>query len=252
MKFYLTGRVQIEGPAGVVTEHDMPGRQGPLMLVRLALARGPVSHDQLADLLWERERPPAWQTTLSPLASRLRGSLDGIGLPGRSMLLSRQGAYELVIPDRWVDVEVAIRSLDRAEGQLAQGDGRRAWPEAAVASAILRRPFLEGENHRWVSDWRATLGDGMVRALAVLAESSLQLERWPLAEAAADEAIRLDPLREVAHRQRIRALLGAGNGARALRAYHELEALLTEELGTAPSAATQALYEGLLGITRPA
>ena len=222
------------------------------MLVRLALARGPVSHDHLADLLWERERPPAWQATLSPLASRLRGSLDGIGLPGRSMLLARHGAYELVIPDRWVDVEVAIRSLDRAEGLLAQGHVRRAWPEAAVASAILRRPFLEGEDHPWVSDWRATLGDGMVRALAVLAESSLQLERWPLAEAAADEAIRLDPLREVAHRQRIRALLGAGNGARALRAYHELETLLTEELGTAPSAVTQDLYEGLLGITRPA
>jgi DNA-binding SARP family transcriptional activator len=50
----------------------------------------------------------------------------------------------------------------------------------------------------------------------------------------------------------MRALAGAGNGARALRAYRELEVLLAEELGTTPSPETQTLYEQLLGLTPPA
>ena len=252
MRFYLAGRVQVEGPVGVMTEHELPGRQGRLMLVRLVLARGPVTHDQLADLFWPDERPSVWQTTLSPLASRLRAALVAIGLPGRSMVRARQGAYELILPERWVDVEVAIRSLDRAEGHLAKSHHEDAWTEAAVASAILRRPFLEGEDHPWVDDWRSTLSDGLARSLSCLAESWLVQERWPLAESAADEAIRVDPLREVAHRHRMRALAGAGNGARALRAYRELEVLLAEELGTTPSPETQTLYEQLLGLTPPA
>jgi DNA-binding SARP family transcriptional activator len=251
VRFYLAGRVQVEGPGGVVTEHDLPGRQGRLMLARLTLARGPVSHDQLADLFWGADRPGSWQSTLSPLASRLRSSLDSVGLAGRKMLLSRQGAYELVIPERWVDVEVAIRSLDRAEGEVANARFATAWTEAAVASAILRRPFLEGEDHQWAHEWRAVLSDARVRALACLAESWLADGRWAQAESAADEAIRLDPLRELAHRQRMRAMIGAGNGARALRAYRELETVLTDELGASPSPETEALYEEVLGISRP-
>ncbi|MEX2423778.1 MAG: bacterial transcriptional activator domain-containing protein [Acidimicrobiia bacterium] len=251
VKFYLTGRVQVEGPNGLLTEHDLPGRQGRLMLARLALARGPVPHEQLADLFWGEDRPGSWQTTLSPLASRIRAGFDSIGIPGRTMLLSRHGAYELVIPERWLDAEVAIRSLDRAEGATARGAHADAWPDAAVASAILRRPFLDGEDHPWIADWRRTLNDAFARSLSCLAEAWLALERWPLAEAIADEAMRIDPLREVAHRQRIRALAGAGNGARALRAYRELEILLAEELGTAPSPETAALYDRVLGVNPP-
>ena len=61
----------------------------------------------------------------------------------------------------------------------------------------------------------------------------------------------MDPLREVAHRHRIRALVGAGNGARALGAYRELEALLAEEVGASPSPETVALYEEVLRFTSP-
>lgn len=249
VRFYLAGRVQVEGPEGVLSEGDLAGRQGRLMLARLVLARGPVSHEQLADLFWGEERPQSWRGTLSPLASRLRTAFDSVGLAGRSMVIARHGAYELVLPQRWVDIEEAIRSLDRAEGEVARGAPLDAWPDAAVASAILRRPFLEGEDHTWVVDWRSTLTDSLVRSLACLAEAWLTSERWPLAEAVADEAIRIDPFREVAHRHRIRAMAGGGNGARALQAYRELEVLLAEAVGASPSPETEELYEQLLGIS---
>lgn len=188
---------------------------------------------------------------LSPLASRLRAALEASGVSGKEVLRSRHGSYELVATDRWVDVEVAIRSLDRAEGALTRGRWSDAWTDAAVASAIFRRPFLEDVDHPWVTGWREVMGDGMVRALACLAEAWLQDGRWTQAEAAADEAIRLDPLRELVHRQRIRALNGAGNRARALRAYRELEHLLAEELGVSPSTETEQLFDELLGSRSP-
>ncbi|MDX1448109.1 MAG: bacterial transcriptional activator domain-containing protein [Acidimicrobiia bacterium] len=248
LKFYVAGRVQIEGPAGVVTEHELPGRQGRLMLVRLLLARGPVTHETLADLLWGSDRPPSWTAVLSPLASRLRGALDTVGADGRKILMARQGAYELAPPSRWVDVEVATRALDRAQGHVDRAEWESAWADAAVASAVFRRPFLEDVDHAWAADLRGVYADGMVRALSCVAESWLQLGRWSQAEAAADEAIRLDPLREAAHRHRIRALAGAGNRARALRAYREMEERLVHELGVGPSAETERLFEDLLGV----
>lgn len=231
----------------MVTEHALPGRQGRLMLVRLLLARGPVTHEHLADLFWADDRPRSWTTTLSPLASRLRSAIDEAGASGKEVLLARHGMYELVATERWVDVEVAIRSLDRAEGAVARSRWSEAWTEAAVASAIFRRPFLDDVDHPWVASWREVFADGLVRSLACLAEAWLQEGRWTQAEVAADEAIRLDPLREVAHRQRIRALSGAGNRARALRAYRDLENLLAGELGVPPSPETERLFEELLG-----
>jgi len=43
----------------------------------------------------------------------------------------------------------------------------------------------------------------------------------------------------------------AGNRARALRAYRELEDLLIEELGVSPSPETAKLFDELLGLTPP-
>lgn len=246
VRIYLAGRVQIEAGQRVVTEHDLPGRQGRLMLTRLALTRSPVAHDQLGDLFWEEDRPPAWQATLSPLASRLRSAFAAVGAGDGAAIVSRSGAYELRLQPRWVDVEVAIRSLDRAEGHLTRGNVGEAWTDAAVASAIFRRPFLQGEGHPWVTGWRATLDDGLVRSLLVLGEASLRRQDWTQAETMATECIRREPLREVAHRQRIRAIAGMGDRSRALRAFRELEETLAEEVGGIPSAETVDLYERLL------
>jgi DNA-binding SARP family transcriptional activator len=55
------------------------------------------------------------------------------------------------------------------------------------------------------------------------------------------------PLRESGHRLLMRALAAEGNPAEALRAYEQLHCLLRDELGVAPSAATQQLHQSLLG-----
>jgi DNA-binding SARP family transcriptional activator len=63
-------------------------------------------------------------------------------------------------------------------------------------------------------------------------------------------AIRVDPLRESAHRRVIEVHLAEGNAAEALRQYQLYRRALREELGLAPSGQIRRLVAPLLG--RPA
>jgi DNA-binding SARP family transcriptional activator len=60
----------------VVDEKRLPGRQGPVALVYLALERArPVPIDELADAVWGEKLPRAWETALSAIVSKLRSAL---------------------------------------------------------------------------------------------------------------------------------------------------------------------------------
>ncbi len=63
---------------------------------------------------------------------------------------------------------------------------------------------------------------------------------------AAAEAVALDSFRESSYQLLMRAHGAGGNRAEAVRVYHPLRDLLTDELGTDPSRETEALYLELL------
>ena len=56
----------------------------------------------------------------------------------------------------------------------------------------------------------------------------------------------LDSCRESSYQLLMRAHSATGNRAEAVRVYHRLRELLTDELGTDPSKATETLYLELL------
>jgi DNA-binding SARP family transcriptional activator len=73
LRLYVTGRVMLEGGGRVVDETRLPGRQGPVALVYLALAGArPVPIDELGDAVWGEALPRAWETALSAIVSKLR------------------------------------------------------------------------------------------------------------------------------------------------------------------------------------
>jgi hypothetical protein len=81
LRLYLTGRVSAERDGRVVDEKRLPGRQGPMTLVYLALERArPVPIDELADAIWGEEPPRAWESALSAIVSKLRSALGDLGL----------------------------------------------------------------------------------------------------------------------------------------------------------------------------
>ena len=232
-----------ERDGAVVGEKRLPGRQGPLALVFLALERGrPVPIDELADAVWGEKLPRAWETALSALVSKLRSSLGVLGVGVTTV----SGRYQLTLPvDAWVDVEAARVALDEAEGRVARGRPRDAWGPANVAAAITSRSLLAGTEAEWVARARTNLLGARVRAMSCLASAALANAEWPLAAQFARTQVELEPFRETGWQQLMQAHAGAGNRAEALRAYAECRALLEKELGVAPARETDAILKTL-------
>jgi DNA-binding SARP family transcriptional activator len=241
LRLYLTGRVMAERDGRVVDEKRLPGRQGPVALVYLALERArPVPIDELADAVWGESLPRAWETALSAIVSKLRSALGSLGVG----ITTVSGRYQLALPaDAWVDLEAARVALDEAEGRVRAGRPREAWGPGNVAAAIAGRALLPGVDLEWAERARRHLQSVRVRALSCLASAALANSEWPLAAQFARAQVELEPFRETGWQQLMRALAGAGNRAEALRASAECRALLQRELGIAPSPETEAIVK---------
>ncbi len=193
-RLYLTGGLRLDGPAGSITDTDLPGNQGRVAFAALAVERRPLSHDQLADIIWDESLPSQWKTALAPVISKTRSLISRTGLDGSEVLISAGGAYELRLPaDIWVDLENALRRLDRAEGALRHGEHADAARDATVASSILRRPFLTGIDNLWADRVRDRLADALYRCSITLATAWNHLGDHQLAATAAQHRHRTRP-----------------------------------------------------------
>jgi DNA-binding SARP family transcriptional activator len=249
VRLYVTGRLTLEHGGHLLDQAELPGRQGRLALAFLALSRTrPVPRDELLDALWPDTAPPSADSALSAVVSKLRSAFSRIGLDGPATVEASAGCYALRLPPgSTVDVETAANSLDRGEGALRAGDLQRAWTAATVATAILRRPLLPGEDAPWVTQHRTRLRDLLLRAYDCVVEVWLQRGDTTLAVATARNALEVSPFRESAHRRLMRAHVAAGDRAEALQVYEHCRKLLRDELGVNPAEETQALYAELLG-----
>lgn len=243
-RLYLTGRLTAELGSKSFDERRLPGRQGRRALAFLALERArPVPIDELADAVWGTSIPAgAWETALSAIVSKLRAALRAVD----AGVTTAAGCYQLALPaDAWVDVEMARRALDEAEGHVRASRVREAWGPANVAASIAARPLLAGVDAEWIARARAGLRDVRMRALECLAAVASSNGEHPLAAQLAREVVDLEPFRETGWQRLMRALSDGGNRAQAIRVYAECHDLLRKELGVAPSPETASLVEAI-------
>ncbi|HET7487532.1 MAG TPA: EAL domain-containing protein [Acidimicrobiales bacterium] len=239
VRFCVLGRLTVEGDSG--GQQGPGGRRGELVFAYLAVEhRRLVTRDELADALWPDLLPDTWAAALRGVVSDVRRYLDGAGLDGGSVLERSQRGYRFRLPgDAVLDVDEAEAAAEEARA-LLDADPPRAADRARRAAELAGLPFLPEHEGAWV--------DGVRRRIGSLHVAALELEARALARAgdhrgAADAAERLvlaDPFAEPAHQLRIGLLTAAGDRAGALRAYDECRRVLAEELGVAPSAATEA------------
>jgi DNA-binding SARP family transcriptional activator/streptogramin lyase len=248
VKISLIGRVTIELDGGVIDESQLVGRQGRLLFAYLVAEHSrPVPRDELAEALWGETPPVTWEKALSVLASKLRRVFAQHGAADPSLLTAAFGCYRLELPEgTWIDVLVAAEAAEEAERALADSDPERARERASLATSLLQRPFLPGEDGTWVEAKRRDLADAHETALATLAQASLRAGDAPAAVVAAERLIALAPLRESGYRRLMEAHAAAGNRAEALAVYERCRQLLADELGAYPSPETESLYRGLL------
>ena len=232
----------------VIDEGRFPGRQGRLLFAYLVAEQGrAVPRDELAEALWGDAPPATWDKALTVLVSKLRAVLSDGGIDGTGALTGAFGCYRLELPaGSWVDIVEAARAADEAETALAAGGPEQAKTAAALAETLVRQPFLPGDDGAWVEEKRRQIADVRVRALSVLAETSLSSGDAREAVKWSAEIVGLEPFRESGYRQLMQAHVAAGNRAEALRVYERCRRLLADELGTYPSPETEAIYRGLL------
>jgi DNA-binding SARP family transcriptional activator len=149
--------------------------------------------------------------------------------------------------ETWVDVEAALAGVDAAEGMLAAGKPQAAYGPSLIATTILRRPFLPGDDGPWAEERRAALASVLVRALDCRIEALIANGEVELALTHAREAVRLEPYRESGYRRLMRVQAQMGERGEAVRAYLELRKLLADELGVEPSDETTSVYREIAG-----
>ena len=243
-RLFLTGGLRMEGPGGSFSEVDLPGRQGRIAFTALALERQPIAHDRLAGIVWDDTPPTQWKSALAAVVSKIRSLITRTGLDGPALVVSTGGTYAFVPPpETWVDLENAYRRLDRAEGALRHGDHEVAVGDATVASAILRRPLLAGEDGLWLDEVRRRQADALYRTFIALGTAWNGIGDHQLASVMAESAVALDPYREIGHRLVMDAERARGDSGAALRAFRRCERILAEEMGVPPSAETLQLAD---------
>src|SRR5262245_39881185 len=239
VRVYLTGNVAVEDGDVLVSERSFPARQGRLAFAVLAWERDrATSSDELAEIVWDGHPPDAWRSALRAIISKLRAAL------GKTASIEQAfGCYQLRLPvDAWVDVEACDAAIHEAESALQDDVSERAMGWALVANAIARRTFLAGDDGAWTEHRREHLRQVRVRALEVRAQVPLDSGDHVGTATDAEIILGLDPYRESALTLLMKAHLAAGNPAHALAAYEELRSMLAQDLGTGPSAESEAVF----------
>jgi predicted ATPase/DNA-binding SARP family transcriptional activator len=147
----------------------------------------------------------------------------------------------------WLDAHAFEARVTAALRETGAERGRRL----ADALSLYRGDFLEGER---VGDWHLEVHDRLRRlyvdGLSALAD--LQMQDDPAAAAGTlERLVRVEDLREDAHRRLMLCLARTGRRDAALRHYARLVTLLRVELDAGPEPETRALAEEIGGATHP-
>jgi DNA-binding SARP family transcriptional activator/tetratricopeptide (TPR) repeat protein len=215
-----------------------------LLAALLVAPNRAVSTNDLVDILWNEKPPANAAEALRTYVMRLRRTL---GERTAARLVTAAPGYLLEVAEGEYDVDVFHGALDQGRNAMLVRD----WPEAraafAAASAQWRSsPYLDIP----VDYFSREITPGLVAARRRMAEW------WAEADMAlgfdAEAAARLralsaeDRFREQTHELLIRALARSGETAAALAAFHEVRALLAEELGVGPGESLCRLQQQVL------
>lgn len=211
--------------SGFQVEHDGERLQFPSAACRLiaylALQEQPVSRSFVAGVLWPDSTEARAQGSLRSTLWRVRRVHD-------SIVSAAQTCLSLA-----PEVEVDTMKVVALARQLSGGEA-----PVDVGEVPLTR-FSAELLPDWYDDWvafeRERLRLTSLRALEGMAEWYTLNGAFGRAGEAAVCAIRLEPLRESAHRALIRAHIAEGNYSEALREYRLYRDLLMTEMGLDPS-----------------
>ena len=233
------------------------------LLAYLAIeAERPHARATLTGLLWPEEPEEAARQNLRQALFQLRTILTPKGVKECDFLLITPTTVQFNgAANQWVDATHFTRLITACE-RHDHRDPNQCQPcmhRLAQAVDLYRGPLLEGlfvEQSPALEQWlllkREVLHHQMVTALHTLAGWHLSTGDLSAAYRFAQRQIELDPLREEAYQQAMRALAQSGQSSEALALYLTCSQRLYDELGATPSATTEALFQQISNADLPA
>ena len=240
---------RILGPLEVSADGRVIEIGGPklrvLLVILLLRANQSVPRDVLAHELWGEKPPAGAQGSLDVYVSRLRKALGPYA--NGSVLVTRPGAYSLVVGEGQLDARRFERLVDQGRAALARNAPDQAAARLRAALKLWRGPALadlaDGPGPR-IEAFR--LEELKLSATEDRIESDLALGRHADVVGELEALVAAHPLRERPQGQLMIALYRCGRQAEALEAYQAARRKLVEELGLEPGPALQRVERAIL------
>jgi serine/threonine-protein kinase len=230
LRLTMFGGVAVRGTPLSVSAENLPRRTLALLVLLAASTEPGVSRDALLAYLWPESDEQHGRNALRQALHVLRRGLESPDLVVGGVTLRLDPS--LISADLW--------DFDRA----------RAAGDFEGAIACYAGPFLDGfhvgavpDFERWVERQRAEYARRAAGLLETLARGARQRQDPAAAVQWWRRLAELDPLSTAVAMELMAALVDAGNAAGALRHARDHEALVHEELGTAPDRALAAMVQ---------
>jgi DNA-binding SARP family transcriptional activator len=207
------------------------------------------TRETLAGLLWPDAPPAQARKYLRQSLWQLQTNLAVSGGPGTVPMLDVSAARVRVHPDAswWCDVDVVERAHRIARDVPAGALSDHNAAAVEHAAALCQDDLLD----TWGQDWCVRERDRLqlvhLDLLDRLTEHAVCCGLLRRGLAHGQRLLRLDPAREVTHRQLMRLYAACGDRTGALRQYGRCVQALAEEFDLAPSAETVELYRRIRG-----
>ncbi|MFF5923318.1 BTAD domain-containing putative transcriptional regulator [Streptomyces flavochromogenes] len=200
---------------------------GAQRMTALLALQGRMSRSRLAGTLWPDSTEDRALASLRTAIWRVNQAVPGLV----ATTTAEAGLAASVV----VDVETLVR---RARAALQETPSSLAPLQHMLGDA---RELLPDWEEEWLSGERERLRQLQLHLQESLAERLTSEGRFGLALEVALATLRLDVLRESAHRSVIRIHLAEGNIGEARRAYATCRQVLRQELGVSPTPATASM-----------
>jgi len=197
----------------------------------VALHDRPVRRAKLSGTLW-------MDSTEDRASASLRSALWRIPAPHGANVLAASSTHVWLNARVRVDLHDAIA---RARSLLSSTQLDLDALNVARELASFGGDLLPGWYEDWLEMERERFHYLRLQVLDKFGDELCAHGRFGDALQMGLAAVQAEPLRESAHRLVIRAHLGQGNVAEAIRQYHCYERMLSDEMGVVPSAAMLAL-----------
>jgi predicted ATPase len=245
------GRFQVALDGQLVTAFE--SNAGRALLAYLAVeASRPHNRTALAGLLWPDQPEQAARTSLRQALLKLRQALNEAAAATPYLLSTHQTIQFNPASDYWLDVSAFTTRLAACDthpharmetcpdclARLSQAAGLFAGDFLAGLQLPASLPLEE-----WVRLMQERLHQQALEIFFRLASSHEERGQYAEGQRYARRQIELEPWREEAHRQLMRALALGGQRSAALAQYETCRRIMATELGAEPAAETQALFE---------